>query len=72
VAQLGKGELVRGIISEVSWLDFNQTMAYFVADGVVQSIMDEETGMISAEAIDSISDTLNHEFEQLLDIEYMP
>ena len=36
------------------------------------SIMDEETGMISAEAIDSISDTLNHEFEQLLDIEYMP
>lgn len=72
VAQLGKGELVRGIISEVSWLDFNQTKAYFVADGVVQSIMDEETGMISAEAIDSISDTLNHEFEQLLDIEYMP
>jgi hypothetical protein len=32
--------------------------------------MDEETGMVSAETIDSISDTLNREFEQLLDIEY--
>ena len=32
--------------------------------------MDEDTGMIAAEIIDSISDTLNSEFEQLLDLEH--
>ena len=70
VAQQGKKEMVCGIIPESSWLDFKQTRAYFVNDGGVSDIMDEETGMISAETIDSISDTLNREFEQMLDIEY--
>ena len=70
VAQQDKKELVCDIIPESSWLDFKQTRAYFVNDGGVSGIMDEETGMVSAETIDSISDTLNREFEQLLDIEY--
>ena len=70
VAQQDKKELVCDIIPESSWLDFKQTRAYFVNDGGVSGIMDEETGMVSAETIDSISDMLNREFEQLLDIEY--
>jgi hypothetical protein len=70
VAQQDKKEFVCDIIPESSWLDFKQTRAYFVNDGGVSGIMDEETGMVSAETIDSISDTLNREFEQLLDIEY--
>ena len=41
-----------------------------MSEATVRSIMDEEIGMISAETIDFISDTLNSEFEQLLDIEY--
>lgn len=70
VGAKGHKELVDRIIPETSWLDFEQTRAYFVSEGVVNSIIDEEVGMIAAETIDAISDTLNKEFEQLLDIEY--
>lgn len=70
VGHKGDKKLVGGIIPETSWLDFEQTKAYFVCEGGVRSIMDEDTGMIAAEIIDSISDTLNSEFEQLLDIEH--
>lgn len=69
VAQQGDKKLVSNIIPESSWLDYAQTRTYFVSDGGAHSIMDEEIGMIKAESIDSISDTLNKEFEQLLNIE---
>ncbi len=70
VAGMGKTEQVGRVVEPSSWLDYNQTRAYYVSDGTAKSIMDSATGMICAEAIDTISDTLNKEFEDLLDIEF--
>lgn len=44
--------------------------AFLFADGGVSSIMDEETGLILASAIDEISDSISNEFDQLLNLKY--
>jgi hypothetical protein len=39
-------------------------------DGILRSIMDEGTGLIDGEILDSISSTIGQQFEQLLEIQY--
>ena len=46
VGHKGDKKLVSGIIPETSWLDFEKIKAYFVCEGGVRSIMDEDTGMV--------------------------
>lgn len=72
IAATGKSELVKEVVDASSWLDYKQTRAYYISDGTAKKIMDSTTGMICAETIDAISDTLNKEFEDLLNIEYRP
>ena len=44
--------------------------AYRVANGTVENIMDEELHEIKAELLDEISQSINSQYEELLDIEY--
>lgn len=62
-------EEVNKIIPSASWLDFKDIDVLYVSDGVVESIMDEDTKQIKAERIDGISTALNEEYEKLLEIE---
>jgi hypothetical protein len=39
-------------------------------DGILRPIMDEETGLIDGDVLDSISSTIGQQFEQLLEIQY--
>ena len=54
---------------EISWIDFNDINVFFVADGGIESILDEDLKLIKAEEIDGISTVLNEEFDKLLELE---
>ncbi|MFA4739953.1 AAA family ATPase [Vibrio vulnificus] len=51
-------------------VNFKNVMAYSVNDGKVESILNHDEEMIDASAIDSVSSTINDEFETLLDLIY--
>ena len=42
---------------------------FFVAEGGIKSILDEDLKLIKAEEIDGISTVLNEEFDKLLELE---
>ena len=42
---------------------------YKLKDGVLENIIDEESGLIDASKIDEVSEELNIDFDTLLDIE---
>ena len=46
----------------------NTLSAYMVENGSALSLIHEETGLISAEAIDEASDQLSQEFNELLEL----
>lgn len=60
---------VNDIISSKCWIDINKVNAFYVDKGCITSIIDTELGQIQAEKIDSISNVLNEQFDQLIDIE---
>ena len=62
-------DAVEKIIPSYSWIDFNDINVLFVADGGVESILDDELKLIKAEEIDGISTVLNEEFDKLLELE---
>lgn len=68
VGQVNK-EAVESIIPSYSWIDFNDINVFFVTDGGVESILDEDLKLIKAEEIDGISTVLNEEFDKLLELE---
>ncbi|ACS80912.1 AAA family ATPase [Maridesulfovibrio salexigens] len=66
-----KAAKVREIIPESEWLKAEDVAAYMVnEDGTVESIFDEEEGLIVADAIDDISDVIGSKYNELLDIEF--
>ena len=62
-------EEVAKLINPSSWIAYRDINVLYVADGGIESIMDEEQGLIKAEMIDGISTILNEEFDKLLEIE---
>ncbi|EMW7172850.1 AAA family ATPase [Vibrio fluvialis] len=49
-------------------IDFSGVKAYSVNNGMVKSIIDEESGLIDADMIDSVSNVFGDEFDSLLDL----
>jgi hypothetical protein len=56
------------IVSRYKSLDVSDLSAYVLMDGKCTSIVCPETGLIDAKVIDSVSDDLAIEFEQLLNL----
>jgi hypothetical protein len=63
-----KAAEVEKVIPKDSWLNPDDFAAYFVADGTVRSIINPKTGLISENELDSVSDEIGDEFNQLVDI----
>jgi len=61
---------IEKIIPKEAWLKYGYVIAYTIKDGVLESIMDAETGLINAEAIDGVSEVISEQFSKLLDIEF--
>lgn len=51
-------------------IDFKHLNAYSIIDGYSKSILDEESELIDATLIDSVSSVFSDEFDKLLDILY--
>ena len=62
-------EQVNSIIPKELWLPLNNVSAYMLQDGKASDIMDTELGEIKAELIDSISNIINQQYDQLLQLD---
>ena len=62
---------VAKLISEQYWIKSSDLKAYCIHDGQLESIMDLETGLISANYLDSVSETIGIEFDELLRLGYV-
>ncbi|MFN4257427.1 MAG: hypothetical protein ACK4Q5_20700, partial [Saprospiraceae bacterium] len=51
-------------------IDYEDVMAYFVANGTATPIMNEEYRIIDANALDDVSNELGRVFDSLLDLKY--
>jgi hypothetical protein len=72
----GKRERANAVIPERYWINPDDFAAYAMRDGVLfpifkrESESSESVTLIDGDYLDSVSDQLGSEFEQLLDIEY--
>ncbi len=57
------------IVSSKMWLRHEQVAAYFVNNGKIESIIDDELRLIKVESIDSASAIINEEYDKLFDLE---
>ena len=63
-------ETVRKITGSRSTIDSRKVRAYMFENGKVSDIIDSETNLVNATAIDGVSDVLAVEFDKLQEIEY--
>jgi len=63
-------EKLRKIIPEKYWLDFENVSAYYISDGIAKDILDYEDKNIDTNAIDDVSEEINIEFDNILDLKY--
>lgn len=62
---------VAKVIPEKYWVNSDDFRAYSIHDGHLESIMDRETGLISANYLDQVSETIGMEFDELLRLGYV-
>jgi hypothetical protein len=62
---------VAKLIPKRYWLKSSDFKAYCIHDGNLESIMDQETGLASANYLDSVSETIGVEFDELLRLGYV-
>ena len=68
--QPNKSERIRQIIPEEYWLLSDKLGVYSIENGIAHSIMDEETRLINADYLDSVSESINDDFSKLIDLRY--
>jgi predicted ATP-binding protein involved in virulence len=59
------------IIPEHYWIQEGDFKAYAIEDGVLTSIVAEDTGLVSANYLDQVSETIGVEFDELLRLGYV-
>jgi AAA ATPase domain len=63
-----RAEEVAQIIPREQWLNPEDFAAYYVADGGIRSIVNPKTGLISENELDSVSEDIGGEFDELMSI----
>ncbi len=66
-----RADQTRKIIDEKYWVNPEEFRAYAIEDGVLTTIMAKDTGLISSNYLDSVSETIGAEFDELLRIGYV-
>jgi hypothetical protein len=56
-------------IDEKCWIEPGTFKAYSIHDGKLESIL-SDTGLINGEYLDSVSETIGNEFDEMLRLEY--
>jgi hypothetical protein len=65
-----KNEVAK-IIPEQYWIKEGDFKAYAIEDGVLTSIVAEDTGLVSSNYLDQVSETIGVEFDELLRLGYV-
>jgi hypothetical protein len=65
-----KNEVAK-LIEERYWIKSSDFKAYCIHDGKLESIMDEETGLINGNYLDGVSNEIGSQFDELLRIGYV-
>ena len=58
---------VERILQDKYWIPFEDVRCYYLKDGKLVNLMDEESRLIAANAIDGVSKKLNDDFSKILD-----
>jgi hypothetical protein len=64
-------EEVAKLIPEQFWVQPSEFRAYAIEDGILKSIVAEDTGLVSANYLDQVSETIGVEFDELLRLGYV-
>ena len=70
-AKPGAKDEIAKLIEERYWIRPSDFKAYCIHDGKLESIMDEETGLINGNYLDGVSDKIGSQFDELLRIGYV-
>lgn len=62
---------VAKLIPECFWIKRDDFRAYAIEDGVLKSIVAEDTGLVSTNYLDQVSETIGMEFDELLRLGYV-
>jgi hypothetical protein len=62
---------VTKVIPEQYWIREGDFKAYAIEDGLLKTIVAEDTGLISTNYLDSVSETIGAEFDELLRLGYV-
>lgn len=62
---------VAEIVPERYWINEGDFKAYAIEDGVLKSIIAEDTGLVSTNYLDQVSETIGAEFDELLRLGYV-
>jgi predicted ATP-dependent endonuclease of OLD family len=65
-----KKEKVSKVIDTQLWINPHDVNAFFVGNGTIENIFDEELQLIKAEVIDQISEEIHREFNEILKVEF--
>jgi AAA15 family ATPase/GTPase len=57
------------VIPKLLWIDHEKAGAYRLHDGIAEDLMDEESHLIRVEEIDTVSQSINQDFDTLLNLE---
>lgn len=68
--QPSKSERIKQIIPKDYWLHSKMVGAYSIEEGVARSIIDKETQLINADYLDAVSENINEDFSNLIDLKY--
>ncbi|QHI37977.1 hypothetical protein IMCC3317_33600 [Kordia antarctica] len=60
---------VNEIISKKAWIDVNDISVYFLNNGQAKDLVDVKECLINLDDLDNVSETINSEFDELLNIE---
>ena len=62
---------VANVIPEQYWIREGDFKAYAIENGVLKSIVAEDTGLVSANYLDQVSETIGMQFDELLRLGYV-
>ncbi|MFK5971176.1 MAG: hypothetical protein QM487_13800, partial [Candidatus Marithrix sp.] len=69
VANEKGNETIKDIVDPDFTIDYKDVKAYTIQDGVLISILDDESRLIGTNIIDSVSDEFSVEFDSLLNLQ---
>ncbi len=64
-----KSAAVAKLVNKKSWLKPEKVLAFYIEDGILNNIIDDELQLIKAEEIDRASSIINQQFNQLFELD---